>query len=95
MLAVTERAKQELKKILAAHVDYPMAGLRLSKSESDRFALNIDVEEPGDQVVKYEGSKVLLVDKELASALQRTTIDIEDTPEGPRLTAFEEPWRQP
>jgi len=95
MLAVTERAKQELKKILSAHVDYPMAGLRLSKSEPDRFTLTIDVEEPGDQVVKHEGSKVLLVDKELASALQGTIIDIEDTPEGPRLTAFEEPQGQP
>jgi Fe-S cluster assembly iron-binding protein IscA len=95
MLAVTERAKQELKKILATHVDYPMAGLRLRRFESDRFALSIDVEEPGDQVVKHEGVKVLLVEKELASALQGTIIDIEDTPEGPRLTAFEEPQGQP
>lgn len=93
MLAVAEGAKQELKrilelkKILAANIDDPRVGLRLTLREVDQFGLSIDIEMPGDQVVEYEGSKVLLVEKELASSLEGHTLAIalEDTPNGPKL----------
>lgn len=94
MLGLTERAKQELRKILTSHVDHPEAGLRLTSSRPGQFGLQIDSEEPGDRVVKYEGSKVLLVEKGLADSLKGITLDVEDTPDGPRLTAFEEPQSQ-
>jgi len=84
MIDVTERAKQELKKILSSKVDNPLAGLRLSTS-GGQFAFSIDVEMPGDQVVEYEGSKVLLVEGELATRLEGHTLDIEDTADGPGL----------
>jgi len=84
MIDVTERAKQEFKKILSAKVDNPLAGLRLITS-GDQFAFNIDVEMPGDQVVEYEGSKVLLAEGELATRLKGHTLDIEDTADGPGL----------
>jgi len=86
MIEVTEHAKQELKKILSSKVDNPLAGLRLITSgPRGQFGFSIDVEMPGDRVVEYEGSKVLLVEDELATRLKGNTLDIEDTADGPGL----------
>ena len=85
MLTVTENAKRELKKILSANVDTPQAVLRLTASEPDEFGLGIDIEMPGDQVVEYEGSKVLVVEQGLATCPKGVTLDVEDTGDGPQL----------
>ena len=90
MLGVTERARQELKRILSDNVDDPQAGLRLSASSPGKFGLHIDIEVPGDQVVEHDGSKVLLVEEGLVASLEGVTLDVEDTPEGPKLTLIGE-----
>ena len=91
MIGVTKRAKEVLKGILSEKVDNPQAGLRLITSgQRDQFALSIDVEMPGDHVVEHKGSKVLLVEEGLATRFTGTTLDIEDTPEGPMLVLFQE-----
>jgi Fe-S cluster assembly iron-binding protein IscA len=90
MLEVTERAKQELKKILSANTDEPSACLRLTANEQGQLGLSIDVERDGDQAIEHEDSKVLLVEKELADALEGITIDAEDTPEGTKLVVSSE-----
>ena len=86
MLNVTERAKQELKGMLSDKVDNPEAALRLTTNSEGQLGLCIDIEMPDDQVVEYEDSKVLLVEKGLSANLEGITLDVEDTPEGPRLT---------
>lgn len=85
MLTVTQRAKEELKRILSAKVDNPQAGVRLTSSGRDKFGLGIDVEMPGDQVVKHKGSKVLLVEQGLADRLEGVTLDFTGTAEGPKF----------
>ena len=85
MVGVTERARQELKDILTTNTDEPEACLRLTADDQGQLRLAIDVEKQDDQVVEHEDSKVLLVEKDLADALQGVTIDIEDTSEGARL----------
>jgi Fe-S cluster assembly iron-binding protein IscA len=90
MLYVTEYARQKLKRTLCAKVDDPQVGLRLTARGPGRFTLSIDMEEPGDQVVEHEGSKVLLVERKLAASLDGVTVDIEDTPEGSRIVVFRE-----
>ncbi|MFC2041011.1 hypothetical protein ACFLTY_01665 [Chloroflexota bacterium] len=90
MIGVTERARQELKRILLDNVDNPQAGLRLSAGESGQLSLGIDVEMEGDEIVEHDGSKVLLVENGLASSLEGLAVDIEDTPEGPRLVILKE-----
>ncbi len=84
MIAVTERAKQELKRMLSEKVDNPLAVLRLTESH-EGMSLIVDVEMPGDKVVEHESSKILVVEEKLADSLQNVTLDIEDTPEGPEL----------
>ena len=90
MLKVTQRAKEELKRILSAKVDNPKAGVRLTASGPDKFGLGIDVEMPGDQVVKHKSSKVLLMENELATSLEGQTLDFTGTAEGPKFVLIKE-----
>ena len=85
MIGVTERAKEELKRILTDNVDNPQAGLRLTAGESGQLGLGIDIETKDDQVVEHDGSKVLIVENGLAASLEEITLDVEDTAEGPNL----------
>jgi Fe-S cluster assembly iron-binding protein IscA len=86
MLAVTERAKETLSQIrTSAHVDDPKSGLRLASGTSGKLELFPDRQRPGDQVVEYVGEPVLLVDRELASALTGVRIDCQATQQGPQL----------
>jgi len=82
MITVTERAKEELKLILIASKAAPEEGLRLLPSPDGRFALGIDTEMSGDQVVEYEGYKVLLVGIEYFKILDGKTVNCQDTREG-------------
>ena len=90
MVNVTERAKQELKKLLAQKVDWPEARLRLMDRGKGIIGLGIDVEEPGDQIVEFEDKKVLICEHGLAMRLKGITIDVDDTPEGTKLIICEE-----
>jgi Fe-S cluster assembly iron-binding protein IscA len=82
VIAVTERAKQELKTILADSGADLGAGLRLLPRDSGEFVLGIDNEMSADQVVEYEGYKVLLVGIEYFQLLDGKTLDCQDTEYG-------------
>ena len=85
MINVTEKAKQELSKILSKKVDWPGARLRLVDRGEGRLGLGIDIETSGDQIIEYEGKKLLLVESELANNLKGITLDVDNTPEGTEL----------
>ena len=89
MITVTDKAKQELKKTLSDNVDTPGAGLRLVAREGGQLGLGVDIEKADDEVVEFEGSKVLIVEKKLADSLNKITLDVEDTKEGNRLVLLE------
>jgi Fe-S cluster assembly iron-binding protein IscA len=89
MINITERAKQELSKLLSKKVDWPGARLRLMDRSLGKLGLGIDMEAPGDHVVEYEGVKVLVVEPELARNLHGITLDVDDTPEGAQLVISE------
>jgi len=90
MLTVTENAKQHLKNMLLAHSDDPEMGVRLMLEPQGRLALVLGEEELGDQVVEHEGAKALLVAPELAPVVEGITLDVQDTPEGPKLVMSKE-----
>ena len=93
MLTVTERAKVTLARLkMQAQIEDTDVGLRLSLAASAEpsqglgvFGLRTDRETPGDHVVEYGGTKVLLVEEELADALADATIDAEPTGRGDDL----------
>ena len=88
MITVTERAKEHLKETLDANTDESAAepqGLRLGMTGPGQFGLGLDTERDGDEVVEHEGSKVLMVEGELATRLQGITLDLQATGEGEQL----------
>lgn len=78
MIVITERAKEELKKIIDKRVDYPGACLRLTTSDRGNFSLKIDTEVPGDRIVKHEDLLVLLVGRKLDDGLKEHTLAFEN-----------------
>ena len=86
MIVLTESAAQQLKDTLSEHATEAEQLLRLTPMSSGGFALTLDVEREGDEIVESEGTKLLLLDASIAPALDGATLDSVDTPEGPRLT---------
>lgn len=82
MITVTENAKKELKEILVAAHAEPDEGLRLFPTESDRYILSLDTEMSADQVVDYDGYKVLLVGIEYFRLLDGKILDCSNTENG-------------
>ena len=89
MVEVTDSARRELKSILSSNVDNSYALLRLIDRGEGSLGLGIDIESPGDELIKHDGEGLLLVECELASNLDGITIDIDDTAEGPQLVTYE------
>ena len=85
MINITERAKKVLKKILISHVDLPQGRLRLMDRGQGKLGLGIDVETLDDELVKYDGSTVLVIERRLAANLKGVTLDVEDCTKGSEL----------
>ena len=85
MINITRRAKKALKRILTAHVDLPEGRLRLMDRGQGNLGLGIDIEMPGDELVQYDGSPVLIIERELAANLKGVTLDVEDSVKGSEL----------
>jgi hypothetical protein len=82
MIKVTEHAKAVLKSMLIsldADID---EGLRLMPTADNTFLLVVDMLLSGDQVVEYEGYKVLLVGVEYFNILDQTVLDCHETENG-------------
>jgi len=86
MLQVSERAREELKKALEAAGHEPGEGLRLTVTGPEQLGLGVDSERPGDDVYEHEGTKVLMVDKDIAELVQDLSLDVAETEDGPQLT---------
>ena len=85
MINITERAKQVLKRILVANIDLSQGRLRLMDRGQGKLGLGVDIEMPGDELVKYDGSTVLVVERGLAANLKGVTLDVEDSGNGSKL----------
>ena len=85
MINITERAKQSLQEILAASVDLPQGRLRLMDRGQGKLGLGVDIEMPGDELVKNDGSTVLIIERGLAASLNGVTLDVEDGDNGSKL----------
>lgn len=90
MITVTERAKEELKKMWASNIGDPALGFRLTPVEIGQYQLVPDREKERDHVVEYEGAKVLLIDEKLARILEGVTVDYRETASGLGLVVSEQ-----
>ena len=82
MISVTEHAKKVLKTMLIAMESDPNEGLRLLPGPDGEFVLALDTTLSGDDVVEYEGFKVLLVGVEYFKLLNGKTVDCLETEDG-------------
>lgn len=82
MITVTERAKEVLKAVLVANEADPDEGLRLLPRSDGRIVLTVDTKLSGDQVVEFEGRKILLVGIEYFRIFEVATLDCRDTKDG-------------
>ena len=78
-MVVTDGAKNELKKLLTRHRREPGDGLRLAYKGPGRLGFVLDEETDEDQVITYEGQKILLIDRELESLLRETILTVDET----------------
>ena len=85
MINITESAREELKRILFSNVDMPQACLRLLQRDQGELGLGIDIKMPDDELVKSDGSTVLVVEHGLALSLKGVTLDVDNTSAGPEL----------
>jgi Fe-S cluster assembly iron-binding protein IscA len=88
MIGITERAKRELKELLFKKSDMPQARLRLTGNRKN-LGMGVDIELPGDEIVEYQGKKILVVERRLAVSLKGIVLDVDDTPQGPQLVIDE------
>ena len=90
MITITDTARIELKKLLSENSEQSDALLRLTANEEGQLGLILDHEQPGDNVVEHDGTKVFAIESDLAGHLNGVTLDVEDTPEGPMLMLKQE-----
>jgi Fe-S cluster assembly iron-binding protein IscA len=86
VIAISDAAKKELKRILTENTEDPAVVLRLTATPEGELGLIMDSEEVGDNVIEHDGNKVLVIEAELANALKGVNMDVEETEEGPMLT---------
>jgi Fe-S cluster assembly iron-binding protein IscA len=89
MIAVTERAKEELKNRLSRGIDEPGLGVRLSSGTPGKFELVADQPRDEDQVVQHGGLNVLLVEREISDMLDGATLDYREADAGLRFVICE------
>jgi len=90
MIVVTDNARVELKKLLSENSGESDALLRITANEEGQLGLILDREQPGDNVVEHEGTKVFAIEGDLAGHLNGVTLDVEETPDGPMLMLRQE-----
>ena len=88
MLQMTEKAGSLLAKLLNES-DAPEDMSARLEADDEQLRLAMDHPQENDQAFEFEGRIVLLVDPEVAQALQNYVLDIEDTEDGHCLTVTE------
>lgn len=88
MINVTENAKKTLKKKLLSYAHDSTWGLRLSLKSKGSIGLILDRQTESDEVIEYDGAKILLVAGKMTSLFDGVTVDVRNTSEGPLLVIF-------
>jgi len=92
MLNVTDQAAGVLHQTLEQSQEDDSDILRVTVGDRG-LGLEVSRQEEGDQVVEHGGRGVLAIEDNLARELDGATLDLQETPEGPRLI-FEPPSQE-
>lgn len=84
MLNITNAAGGYLNRVLDETNATPDTAVRLLVA-ADGLKATFDTERPGDASLDHDGRKVLLLDEQASQVLAQRTLDVQTTPDGPRL----------
>jgi hypothetical protein len=84
MLNITEAAGEYLTAVLERAHAPDDTGIRLRLAD-DALAPSVDSAHPDDEKFDHNGRTVLLLDASVRDYLSDSMLDIEDTPDGPKL----------
>ncbi len=88
MLTVTDKAAQYLRETLSRKEEGAPGAFRIVSAE-EGYQVTLDDGKEGDQVIEHEGENYLLLDSQVDEALSNATLDVQESPEGTRLTLSE------
>jgi Fe-S cluster assembly iron-binding protein IscA len=91
MVQMTERASEELRRLLTDHLARPQQGVRLRLNPAGDLKMTIDVPHVGDSVFRRDNRLVLIVEGRLAARLATRVLDFPRTARG--STGFTLGWR--
>jgi hypothetical protein len=87
MIGITERARDILLDLRESiEIGHPDAALRLATNETGQLEISVDVERAGDEVVRHDGTTLLLIAGAVSQGLAGSTIDCTQTSDGFQLT---------
>jgi len=85
MLTVTEKAKQELKKMLLNRSEDTNKALRIEFKEPAQVGLVVDEEKEGDQVIQLGDMNILLIGEDVAQIFDGVVLDVREDQNGSKL----------
>jgi Fe-S cluster assembly iron-binding protein IscA len=85
-LKVTDQAAAALRELLEDQDPNPAQVLRLISNTEGNFLLALDTEKDGDQVVKYNGRMVMVIEPSISEDLSGHTLDWKQTRAGQSFT---------
>jgi len=85
MLTVTEKAKQELKKMLLNRSEDTNKALRIEFKEPAQVTLVVDEEKEGDQVIQLGDMNILLIGEDVAQIFDGVVLDVREDQNGSKL----------
>jgi Fe-S cluster assembly iron-binding protein IscA len=96
VLIVTDKAAQYLREALGRKEEGLPQAIRIVYTE-EGYQLTLDDPKDGDQVFEQEGESYLLLGLEVGEALSDATLDVQQSPQGMRITlaATKTPRLQP
>jgi len=85
---VPDTAVQHLRENLSREEESPPGAFRIVNSE-EGYQFTLAEAKEGDQVLEPEGEHYLLLATEVGEALSNATLDVQESPQGTRLTLSE------
>lgn len=85
MLIVTDRAAQYLREALSRKEEGLPEAIRIVYTE-EGYQLTLDDPKDGDHVFEQGGESYLLLGSEVGEALSDATLDVQQSPQGMRIT---------
>ena len=93
MVQLTERASEELQRLLRDNLAGARQGVRLRLDAAGRLAITIDVPHLGDSVIRRGTAPLLIIDTGLGSKLAPRVLDFPGRADGRPRGGFVLGWR--